>query len=273
MNLRKTCTLIGSDKGGVGKSLVAQIMVIAHDQARTPLSVIEIDHQRKLTSIFGDRVNLAMDAGVDVSAASKGGRAIETFFDRAYELWSGGDSLTDLGANVTTSLLSWFQHCDVLTLSQEDGIDFRFVAMTTPDDQAIRSAIASLETARRTLGVDASLFLILNDASGAAGFEPYSSTDLWRKLMAMQASHGVQMIRLPYCTSAIMEYGRAWGLTILDILSQEVELMNRISTAAGFSRVERHHQVKLFLDWVRTVQSAMTPLFQRPVPAMQAAAE
>lgn len=273
MSHRKFCTLIGSDKGGVGKSLVAQIMVIAHDQAGMPLKVVEIDHQRKLTSIFGDRVDLAMDATVDVSHADKANRLVETFFDRAYDLWAAGDSLTDLGANVTTSLLSWFEHCDVGTIADQDGVAFRFVALATPDDQALRSAIASLEKARTALGPNAQLFLILNNAVGAGGFDPYRSTDLWRQISSIQVTHGVRLIELPYCGSSIMDFGRAWGLTIAQVLNQETELMDRISAAAGFSRVERHHQVKRFVDWVRAVQMAMQPLFESPHSAMRAAAE
>ena len=44
---RDTTTLaIVSGKGGVGKSLLAQIMIIANDQAGNPLKVIEINRHR-----------------------------------------------------------------------------------------------------------------------------------------------------------------------------------------------------------------------------------
>src|SRR3546814_7682169 len=49
----KTATLIGSDKGGIGKSMIAMIMALAHDRAGRPLKIIEIDHQAKLRSVLG----------------------------------------------------------------------------------------------------------------------------------------------------------------------------------------------------------------------------
>lgn len=269
----KTCTLIGSDKGGVGKSLIAQIMVIAHDQAARGLRVVEIDHQRKLTHVFGDRVDLSLAAGAGVGALTANHRAGETFFNDAYGHWAAGDSLTDLGANVTTPLLEWFRHCDVATLANEDSIGFRFVAVASPDDQAIRSAVAALEQARRALGVDAELFLLLNDITGGAGFSPYSTTEVWRQAMAMQTTHGVRVINVPHCNSAIMDWSRAWGLTILDVLNPKSEALDRISVAASFDRIQRHHQVRVFLDWVRAVQDAMHPLFIRARTEVLEAAE
>jgi len=260
----KTCTLIGSDKGGVGKSLIAQIMVIAHEQAQQPLKVIEIDHQRKLTSIFKDRVDLSLDAGVGIAEALKDRRAAETFYNGAYEMWASCDSVTDLGANVTTSLLSWIQHCDVTTIAAEDGIRFRFIAIATPDDQAIRSVTTAIEQARRTLGVDADLFIVLNDTAGTTGFAPYENTEAWRRMIALQTTHGARLVHLPYCNSAIMEWGRAWGLTIMQILEPASEVMDKIAAEAKWGRVERHSHVRSFLSWVSAVQEAMYPIFADP---------
>src|SRR3546814_7591431 len=67
----KTATLIGSDKGGIGKSMIAMIMALAHDRAGRPLKIIEIDHQAKLRSVLGDRVDLSLKAGADLADVAK----------------------------------------------------------------------------------------------------------------------------------------------------------------------------------------------------------
>lgn len=258
---RKTATIIGSDKGGVGKSLISQIMILAYDQAGRPLSAIEIDHQRKLTSVFGERVNLSLDAGVNVSQIAENPHAGERFFDRAYELWAAGDSLTDLGANVTTSLFNWIQFCDVMTVAAQDDVHFRFIATASPDDQAIRSALSAIDLARSTLGSGAEIFLLLNNTAGRAGFAPYETTQIWQQLTAMRVTHSMRVIRLPYCGSEIMDWSRAWGLSLLEVLQKDSAMLDQIAEKAKFSRVERHHQVKLFIEWLQQVQAAMLPLF------------
>lgn len=267
----KVCTLIGSDKGGVGKSLLTQIFVLAHDHAGTPLKLVEIDHQRKLTSLLGRRVDLALDGSAGIDLTLRDRRAVESFFNPCYAVWSAGPSVTDLGANVTTPLLAWMKHNDIAGVAAEDGIDFRFVAVASPDDQSLRSALSALEEARRVLGPDASLFLVLNDTGGVAGFAPYHGLDLWKRVVALPHSHGVAIIELPFCDSAVMEWGRAQGKTVLDLLQDVDGTIKTIAADAGLDRLALRVHVRRFTEWVRAIQSAMGPLFDQPRPRLQAA--
>lgn len=273
MEITKVGTLIGSDKGGVGKSLLAQIMANAHDRAGVPLKVVEIDHQRKLTGVLGNRVDLSLGAYPGLADLERDRTAAGRFFDAAYDMWSSQDSLTDLGANVTTTLFDWMKHRDVASIARQDGLTFRFVAVATPDDQALRSAAEGLQRAKDTLGDNVSLVLVLNDTSGIAGFTPYHDTPEWRQLTNLREAHGVSEIMLPRCESSILEWGRAWKMTIIDIVEDHGNVIDRISAAAGFSRLERHHQVRSFIDWVGTIQDRMHPLWEHPLdqPEMRAA--
>src|SRR3546814_169544 len=146
----KTATLIGSDKGGIGKSMIAMIVALAHDRAGRPLKIIEIDHQAKLRSVLGDRVDLSLKAGADLADVAKDRHRAASFYDPIYELWSANDSLTDLGANASTSMFQWIRECDVPALAREEGIRFRFVAVTAPDDKAMKSAVAAIPAAQHT---------------------------------------------------------------------------------------------------------------------------
>lgn len=271
MKRYKTSTLIGSDKGGVGKSLIGQFMVNAHDRTANPLNVIEVDHQRKLTSVFGSRVDLSLAAGPSIAQVAKDRRAAERFLNPIYDLWNAGDSLTDLGANVTTPLFDWMESCDIQTLAAEDDIHFRFVAVTNPDDQGLRSAATALEQARRVLGSDALLFLALNDTLGTTGFVPYRQTDAWRRCLALERSHGVKVLSIPFCDSLLMEYGRARGATILDLIDPAKGIVDEIQAEAKLGRIERHAAMRQLLAWISAVQDAIAPLFEHPGDELMAA--
>lgn len=266
MEITKVGTLIGSDKGGVGKSLLAQIMANAHDRAGVPLKVVEIDHQRKLTSVLGDRVDLSLGAHPGLADLERDRAAAGRFFDAAYDIWSSHDSVTDLGANVTTTLFDWMKHRDVAELAVQDGLTFRFVAVATPDDQALRSAVEGLERSKSVLGNNVSLMLVLNDAAGVAGFAPYEKTAEWKAIDSIRERHGLNVIHLPRCESSILDWGRAWKLTIIQLVEAHDQI-DRIAAEAGFSRLERRHQVKLFIEWVSAIQSSLSPLFEHPCDA------
>lgn len=271
MIARKTCTLIGSDKGGVGKSLMAQIFVAAYDQGGRPLKVIEIDNQRTLTSVFKDRVDLSLDASPALDSEDGRG-AMHRHFARPYALWAESDSVTDLGANVTSPILNWMQQHDIPSMAQEDGIGFRFLSIAIPDDQSLRSAVSSIEMARRGLGIDARIHLILNDTVGLSGFAPYEDSEIWQRLMAMQASHKVDVLHIPHCSSRIMDWGRARGLTVLQIL-ENGDQVSAICEAAGFTRAERQIEIRSFIAWIKAVQSTLSPLFAQARSGYVVAAE
>ena len=262
-----TCTLIGSDKGGVGKSFITQLIVQAYDRVRRPLTVIEIDHQRKLTSVLGKRVYLSMNASPSVSAGRDDRHAAESFYNPAYEAWTRGESITDLGANVTTSLMEWARVHDIASLAQEEDVHFRFVAMATPDDQALRSAARSIEDARRSLGETADIFLILNVITDGAGFRPYHNTDEWHQITRLIQSHRVTVCEVPLCDSRLLEYGRGQGFTVIDILKNENNELSRLGTASGLDRITlRTHYLRL-KDWIRQFQESLEPLFNTARPA------
>lgn len=269
----KTCTLIGSDKGGVGKSLFAQLLVMAHDQGQHPLSVIEIDHQRKLRSILKDRVDLSLDAAPSIASSAKDRLAGETFFNRVYEMWAKGDCLTDLGANVTTLLMEWARVNDAAGLASEDGVHFRFVAVATPDDQSIRSAAVALQDARRSLGTDAELHLVLNDNSPGSGFAPYETTADWQHLLGLQESHGVNVIRVPFLDSVIMDWARALGFTVLDLLRIKDDDFARIQSHAKLDRLTLRTHMRRITDWIRVLQVEFQPLFVPHQASYRQAAE
>lgn len=253
----KTCTLIGSDKGGVGKSMIALILGLANDQASRPFRIIEIDHQMKLRSVMGDRVDLSLKASPELRDVTRNRHAAESFYNPVYEMWTQSDSVTDLGANVTTSLLEWIRECDIPSLAEEDNIAFRFVAITTPDDQAMKSAVSAIEEVAKTFGSDASMCLIMNDISGDSGFAPYKGTPHFERLMQMRDEFGLTVMEMPYCDSILMDHGKAKSMSPLAVLNDAERLAEEI----GMDRVSARVHKRKLVNWLFSVQKALAPLF------------
>lgn len=253
----KICTIIGSDKGGVGKSLVAQLLTLIFRGSNVDLRVVEIDNQRKLTGVLGeDEVNLSLAAMPQFERGSRDRHHFESFYNPVYTEWSKGFSLTDLGANVTTSLLDWFKYCDIGELAVEDGIRFRFVACATPDEQAIQSAMEAAENAYKTFGSLGETFVVLNDSAGNLGFDPYENSEAMKKLRRHEEAGHVKVIRLPFCDSLLFEFGRAEKLSPIQITAQADD----IAVRAGLDEVSKRIHRKKLVKWCVAAQEKLEPL-------------
>jgi len=267
---RKICTLVGSDKGGVGKSMVALVMSLVFDNAGHPLRVIEIDNQKKLTSVLGkDRVDLSIAAAPDLGEISRSRHAAESFFNDVYMEWTKGDSVTDLGANVTTSLMAWFRHCEIGELAAEDEIDFRFVACASPDEQALHSAVAAFRTAKDTLGASAEYFVVLNDIGGSLGFAPYSGNPAFVELKQLESKGELSLLEVPYCGSILLEQGKAMHMHPLQVIRQA----GRVAEAAGLDPVSSRVHRKKLESWLRETHRSLAPLMTVNAPARAASAQ
>jgi hypothetical protein len=259
----KIATVIGSDKGGIGKSLIASLLADAYEQARRPLSVIEIDHQGKLRTSMGKRVNLSLGASADLGEIAKDRKYAERFYNPVFNCWRDGDTLTDLGANVTTQLFNWMQQCHIGELAAIDDIRFRFVAVTTPDDQALRSAYSALCSAVRQLGEGSEFYLVLNAFSSNRGFDLLEHHPVFKDLANLRQQIALNLLFIPNCDSDLMEYGRARALSPLAVYQERERLIEEM----GLGRVEAHTEQKRFVSWMMEVQESLRPLFVDQQPS------
>lgn len=255
---RKTCTIIGSNKGGVGKSLIALMQTMIYDNAEVPLRLIEIDYERKLSSILGDRVDQPIDVAVKLDDTARDRFAAVDHYNKAYERMAEADSLIDLGANVTTSFFDWYKHNNIGHLAAEDDIGFRFIACAAPDEQALASALSAVAIAREALGETAEYFVVLNDIHGSAGFAPYASNPGYLQLLDMERRGEIGIVRVDYCDSLLFEHGKAMHMTPIQI----VEKADLVAKAAGIATITtRIHRLKL-MKWLERTQEAMDPMLQ-----------
>jgi MinD-like ATPase involved in chromosome partitioning or flagellar assembly len=254
---KKTCTIIGGNKGGVGKSMISMIKALVFEKAKYPLQVIEIDHQKRLSSLVGSgAVHKSIPANVDFEEIARDRHAAEKFYNAVYKEWMQSDSLTDLGANVTTPLLSWIRMNMITTLAAEDQIEFRFVAVASPDDEALRSAVSAIEEARAVLGPMAEYYVVLNDLNGSYGFAPYAANESVKTLEALEAKGQIEILRVSYCDSILFELGRARGINARKAL----DMAEDIGAAESLDDVTvRIHKMKL-TKWLRDTQAVLRPI-------------
>ena len=253
---RKKCTIVGSNKGGVGKSMISLMQTMIYDNARYPLKLVEIDNERKLSALLGDRVDLPLDAFVRISDASRDRHAHESYYNKVYGMMTEADSLIDFGANVTTTFFDWFAQCEMGHFAAEDNISFRFVACASPDEQAISAAISAVAQAEKALGPTAEYYVVLNDIYGQSGFAPYYDNPQYKALVALKDAGRVKIINIDYCDSLLFEHGKAMHLTPLDIINRSDEVAERAGLDPIATRV---HRLKL-MRWLTATQEAMNPL-------------
>ena len=262
MSQTSVATLIGSNKGGIGKSLLAQCLVLAHDGAGVPLKLAEIDYACKLRTVLGDRVDLSLDPGVTAQGSDISRRAIEGHFNDLYErIWMQGHSLTDLGANVTTPLLHWFQANDIGSLAEMDGIRFRFVAVASPDPQSLIATTDAVKHAREVLGDSAEVVVILNDTSGGEGFKPYNDVPCMLDLVRAARDGRCSIVNVPYCHSLVLEHAQAHNYDVLTMVNDLDRIMDEMSVS--LSRIERHSHSRKMHAWAKSVEAALDGLFLR----------
>lgn len=270
MPASKTCTIIGANKGGVAKTTTAMLLCLIYREAGYPLKVIEIDNEQKLSAMLGgDKNILSLPATQDVEAMANDRFAAESHFNPVFEAWMESDSITDLGANMTEALLSWFRYCLIGELAIDENINFRFVACAAPDGQALRSAHESLKAARDIIGKNTELFLVLNDLSGGAGFKPYETNPDYVALMQMEQALGLKVMRVPYCSSQLSEFGRAMNLNPLQIINR----IDEVAKVANLDRVSTAVHKKKLMKWMEDAAKALGPLLyvEERVAAGQAA--
>ncbi len=251
----KVCTIISSDKGGVGKTEIAALLIAARDRLGGRPAAIEIDHQMKLKSVLGGRVDLSLRACAELTKVYSHQTSVGRHYDPVFDLWSSGESITDLGANVTTPFFEWARDCGIASLCRQDGIRHRFVSVASPDSQALRAAYSALREASAVFD-PVELYFIENDTVGGSGFQPYVGTTAYRQIETLETSFGCTRIRIPNCKSKLVEFGRARSMTPLAVLDR----IEAVENALRLTKVERAAERLIFLEWLSDVQTALAPL-------------
>lgn len=158
-----TAVLIGGDKGGVGKDVVAEgVHLGALRRGHKPM-LIELESACRLGRLYADAMTIPIDAPApDVLYANPD--VVYEPIDRAARLWTSCElSVTSLGANVTSALINWSRN-SAATIQGGDGLVFAVVL--TMGRASLASGFANLFDVGRCLP-RARRVAILNDVHAA----------------------------------------------------------------------------------------------------------
>lgn len=244
---------VANSKGGVGKTTVASVIAEVYRATRGRLpKLVDCDSRHKLVKIFGDCVTaIELSASTDELIANPD--LIVSYWDGLGDHIMGGDDVViDLGANVDRSVFEWAARSRFADYLGEIQVDV--VVPATAEPLAIEGARVLLESAAAVFPA-ARRVLVLNEGHG--GFSAYEAAPDYKRLVGLP---GLQVVRLPKCTSAI------WGDLERDGLSfaKAIELgPDKIGPALGMT-ARPWVAARALGDlgrWAEAVKTAFGPLY------------
>ncbi len=140
---------IANDKGGVGKSLVAQFCVLALDANGLDPDIIEYDNQPKMRSMFGaDRVE-TNSIGLSADGSQDKDEGVVSWDPLLENLLSNNSFVVDFGAQAWAGFSEWAESIDLGQYYKGKGLSI--IVPVTADREALNGAIRVLKSARELL--------------------------------------------------------------------------------------------------------------------------
>ena len=139
-----TNVLIENDKGGVGKSLITQMLYIAARQNNQSPRLVEVETSSRLSHVVDRKSDYRHVAPPQMSPDEMYNNP-----DRAFDYWdhlaatiSGQDAIVDLGANLAKPFHSWADQ--VGSDYYGDGADFVQVVVLTMESNSLSAGMQNL---------------------------------------------------------------------------------------------------------------------------------
>lgn len=229
-----TRTFISMAKtGGQGKTLVAQMLVLQHEQKGVPTKLAAADSDTlNNRSKFGRLFTGVKELGIGeeltrIKTSTDPNLAIKYWDEFGRTLLDGG-TIIDVGANVAAGLFSWAEARNAgALLRRRNSAPVDLVVTTKAEGQAIEDARALIQYSfdkNEWLPIGRR-FVILNEVAG--GFETYESDPAFRRLKAF-AGMGVQIITMKRCESDIWTLMEKEMISVRDALKlTETDLEKR----------------------------------------------
>lgn len=293
----RTITVVGSDKGGVGKTEVTIQLALAHKQEGLGIALGEVDVAQRLSATLGaDAVEVSLKTSADISEQLRDRNTVIKMLNPIYGLSAHERSLVDLGAGVPSHFFDWIAWSDIVAMAAEDGVRFRFVGVSNPESGAMVAAYNFLGKAYGIFGKAADYYLVLNDLQGSArGFSYFHGTPIWQQVQRMQAEDGLTLIEIGHLQSDMAAYGQSRGKSVsymFDVAERLYELVSKdapvterelkdVARDIGLDnlankqerRLRLSQERKLLAAWLRDTKQRLAPLYSYGAAGMQEAAE
>ncbi len=210
--------LIANDKGGVGKSLLAQFCILALQGMKQAPRLVEYDRQPKLCRWFGSDHVATFAAG----PAAMDDANSQAFWDPMAE-WLGDAKplVVDFGAQAWGGFQDWAEASDLAALHR--GGVVRILVPVTADLEAIRAATSVVLGAKRILP-DAKVLLLPLDKDGAVAM--LEGVEAYDALTRAMVETGARRLHYPML--------RAEALPALDARGWRIDRIVAVQDVAAF---------------------------------------
>lgn len=218
-----TNDIIVQGKGGVGKTVTAQLLVTASDASGVPRTLLEFDTKQKLRHFYPDRVTSYM-AGADIDEIQRNPTAAISYFDPAAEALAEGGALIDLGANVDVPFFSWMRKSEVADVLAETGATVRWWIVCTAEPGGFDGVSFALDQIA-ALMPSSERVVVLNEEKGKFGSYGAEQAALKKR---KQAGENIQLVRLDKCVSEAWIDVEKAGIPLGDaVLMEPAEYVSR----------------------------------------------
>jgi hypothetical protein len=252
--------LIANDKGGVGKSLLAQFCILALQGMKQTPRMVEYDRQPKLCRWFGADQVATFPAGPPAHAFDDS----RAFWDPMVE-WLGDAQplVVDFGAQAWGGFLDWATACDLPSLHR--GGRVRILVPVTADLESISAATAVLLGAKRVLP-DAQALLLPLDKDGAVAM--LDGVEAYEELNRAVLATGARRLRYPML--------RAEAMPALDARGWRIDKIVAVQDIAAFDlplpKPALQRTVTALRAWMTEMYGQLLPEFLAALNLQPAAA-
>lgn len=199
--------IIANDKGGVGKTLLAQYVISRLDQRGEAPRIAEFDRQPKLRRLYGENRVYSRPAFGDGSDGAA--------FDPLLKwLQVRRPLVLDLGAQAWSVFAAWARQSDLPVLFP--GRETTILVPVTADLEAVEGGLTVLRSVQAVLP-EANLVILPCDKDGAV--ETLADIPAWQELAQLAARQGALLRRFPVLRAEGWPLFAARGFTLATILA------------------------------------------------------
>lgn len=248
--------IITNDKGGVGKSTLAQFVILHLSRQVQPIRAVEYDRQPKLRRFFGDGV-VSHSIGPEWDKQFADSASLATFWDPLVKWFQVERPLVvDFGAQVWDYFRAWGEAAMLGEI-----VDSRRVCLLIPvtaDAEAVVAAQRIVETSVAILP-HARRVVLFCDKDGDV--EMLKGLPEYEALRATLARHGVEVRRIPVLAREgyPMLAGRGWRFDKI-CAAKPIDVVR----ATGASLMVGGRTITAVRGWVDAMTEALADVLAQP---------
>jgi hypothetical protein len=244
---------IANDKGGVGKSTLAQYFVYRFIVNRIEFEVVDYDHQPKLARLFGPKLVSANPVGPALSSFLNDAESAEQFWDPLIrKLRVERSLLVDFGAQAFSFFSDWAALTDLKSLHKGEGVVV--VVPVTADLEAIIGAQRIVDRAPEILN-NVRVVLAMSDKDGA--IKALKGIPEFDALLSCIDNVSVCAVRVPNLKSAGYSVAAARGLSLPRLATLDT---SGLVSATGLTSALANRTLKDVRTWLDTMTQNLEPV-------------